>query len=349
MVRPPRAFIYSALGTGEVKCWQMVSASGYMNSFTTGQSRAAPASAPILAGLLWCSPVPFVLRLSAFSVGPFTFDSKQVKPACALQINSIVSWLTCLLLYSLHSLPMARKRGRPRRGAAWDARKAQRRRREQLERALALATSIIRKKAKEEKRALLATIAEPRAGCSRDEQDAGLEEVFPPCVVVEDPTMEDLTLVERTEATLQEKCTPTPVQDDYIPGCIVEEIPWPGDDNVSSHDSQAKEAGVVGATMAGEQRECEVGVEAATGTVDPSGSLHGSLLRNEHLALVFDLRGHLSDLEFRVCTMGQSMDMLLDAFSNAPAKRKCPLCAQAFAIPAGFMWQKDEDDRPPGT
>jgi hypothetical protein len=327
----------------------MASASGYMNSFTTGKSRAASASALILAGLLWCSPAPFVLRLSAFSVCPFRFESKQVKPACALQINSIVSWLTCLLLYSLCSLPMARKRGRPRRGAAWDARKAQRRRREQLERALALATSIIRKKARAEKRALLATIAEPRAGCSRDEQDAGTEEEFPPCIVMEDPTMEDLTLVERTEATLQEKCNPIPAQDDYIPGCIVEEIPWPGDDNVSSYDTQAKEAGTVGAKVAGEQRECDVGVEAAMGSVDVGGSLHGSLLRNEHLALVFDLRGHLSDLEYRARTMGQSMDMLLDAFSNAPAKRKCPLCAQTFAIPAGFTWQKDEDDSPPGT
>jgi hypothetical protein len=346
MVRPPRAFIYSALGTEGIKCWQMVSVPVYMISFSAEQSKAAPALAPILAGSLWWSPAPFVLNFPAFSVGPSTSDSKQDKPVCVLQINSIVPWLTCFLLYFLHSLPMARKRGRPRRGAAWDARKAQRHRREQMERALAMATSIIRKKAREEKRALLTTIAEPRASCSRDKQDAGLEEVFPPCVVMEDPTMEDLTLVERTEATLQEKCTPTPVQDDCIPGCIVEEIPWPGDDIVNSHDSQAKDAEGVSAMVAGEQREVEAGVDAATGTMDSSGSLHGSLLQSEHLALVLDLRGHLSDVEFRVCTMGQSLNMLLDAFSNAPAKRKCPLCAQAFVIPA--EWQKDGDYGPPG-
>jgi hypothetical protein len=320
-----------------------------MNSSTTGKSRAAPASAPILVGLLWCNPVSLVLRLFALSGDPLAFDLEQGKPACALQLNSIVSRRICLLRYLFHSLPMVRKRGRPRRGAAWDARKAQRRRREQLERASALAIYIIRKKAKEEKRALLATIVEPRPGCSRDKQNDGLEGIFPPCIVEEDPTLEDLTLVVRNEATPQEKCTSTPVQDDYIPGCLVEEIPWPGDDNVSSHDSQGKEDGEVGAIMAEEQREGEVGGEAATGTVDSSGSVHGPLLREEHLALVFDLRGHLSDLELRVCTMGRSMDMLLDAFSNAPAKRKCPLCAQAFALPAGFMWQKDEDGRPPGT
>jgi hypothetical protein len=358
----PRAFInnHSALGMGEVKCGHMASAPGYVNFFMSGQSRAAPASALILAGLLWCSPAPFALRLSALSVYLSLHDTRQVKLARALQINSLSSWLTCLLLYSLCSLTMARKRGRPRRGAAWDARKAQRRRREQLERALALATSIIRKKARAEKRALLATIAEPGAGCSRDAktntpedgQDAGTEEEFPPCVVVEDPFMEDLTMVEKnraTEATLQETRTPLPTQVDYIPGCIVEEIPWPGDDNVSSYDFQAKEAGTAGAKVAVEQRELDVGSGVATDSVDVGGSLHGSLLREEHLSLVFDLRGHLSDLELRARTMGQSLDMLLDAFSNAPAKRKCPLCTQAFAIPAGFTWQKDEDDRPPGT
>jgi hypothetical protein len=98
--------------------------------------------------------------------------------------------------------------------------------------------------------------------------------------------------------------------------------------------------------VAGEQREGEAGVEAATGTMASSGSLHGSLLWNEHLDLVLDLRGHLSDVEFRVCTMGQSLNMLLDAFSNVPAKRKFPLCAKDFVIPA--KWQKDGDDGPPG-
>ena len=125
----------------------------------------------------------------------------------------------------------------------------------------------------------------------------------------------------------------------------MEEIPWPGDDIVNSHDSQAKDAEGVSAMVAGEQREVEAGVDATTGTMDSSGSLHGSLLRSEHLALVLDLRGHLSDVEFRVFTIGQSLNMLLDAF-NAPAKRKCPLYAQAFVIPA--EWQKDGDYGPPG-
>jgi hypothetical protein len=90
-----------------------------------------------------------------------------------------------------------------------------------LERALALVTSILRKKSRAEKLALLATIDERGAGCSRDvktntpedRQEAGTEEEFPPCIVVEDPFMEDLSIVENThatEVTHQEEHTPIP-------------------------------------------------------------------------------------------------------------------------------------------
>jgi hypothetical protein len=126
MVPPPRAFIHSELGTGEDKCWKMISVYGYMNPSTTGKSRAAPASAPILVGLLWCTPVSLVLRLFTLSGDPSTSALEQGKPACALQLNSIVTGRICLLRHWFHSLPMVRKRGRPRRGVAWDARKAQR-------------------------------------------------------------------------------------------------------------------------------------------------------------------------------------------------------------------------------
>ena len=95
-----------------------------------------------------------------------------------------------------------------------------------------------------------------------------------------------------------------------------------------------------------EKKVFDAGSEAA---VDVGGSMHGSLIRDEHLALMFDLRGHLSDLEHRALLMGQCMDMLFDAFSNVPAKRKCPLCAQVFAILAGTTRQTSEDDRSPGT
>jgi hypothetical protein len=81
---------------------------------------------------------------------------------------------------------------------------------------------------------------------------------------------------------------------------------------------------------------------------DVGNGLHGSFLHAEHLALVFELRGHMADLEHRALLMGQHLDLLLDAYSNAPTKRKCPLCAQAFAIPAGSVWQTSKGDGSPG-
>ena len=81
---------------------------------------------------------------------------------------------------------------------------------------------------------------------------------------------------------------------------------------------------------------------------DAGNGSHGTFLRVEHLALVFELRGHMADLEHRALLMGQCLDLLLDAYSNVPAKRKCPLCAQTFAIPARSTWQSSKGDRSPG-
>ena len=75
--------------------------------------------------------------------------------------------------------------------------------------------------------------------------------------------------------------------------------------------------------------------------------LHGSFLCAEHLALVFELRGHMANLEHRELLMGQSLDMILDEYSNVTVKQKCPLCAQAFAILAGSTWQTSKGDRSP--
>jgi hypothetical protein len=166
---------------------------------------------------------------------------------------------------------------------------------------------------------------------------------------VEDPFMEDLSIAEKTRATAmthRDERRPIPTKEDDTLGYIVEEIPWLGDNNFSCHDIQVNEVGTKGAEVDAEQRVFDAVFGVA---VDVGGSMHGSLLQKENLVLMFDLRGHLSDLEHRDLLMGHSMDMLLDAFSNAPAKRKCPLYVQAFAILAGSMRQTSEDDRSPGT
>ena len=170
--------------------------------------------------------------------------------------------------------------------------------------------------------------------------EVGIEEEFPPCIVEEIPFTEDLTTMEFTRvATKREDCKPTPALVDYIPGCIVEEIPWPGNDNCSCHTASTKVA-----EDAVEQRLLDAGSGAA---VDEGGSVHGSLIRDEHLALIFDLNGHLADLEYWALCMGQRMEMLLDAFSNAQSKRKCPLCSQAYTILVGTTRQMGEEDRSP--
>ena len=78
---------------------------------------------------------------------------------------------------------MTRKRGTPRRGSAWNAHKAQRQRKEHLERALVMATSLLRKKARAEKQALLSTIAEKGAGHSSADtvkMEDDTEDLYPP-------------------------------------------------------------------------------------------------------------------------------------------------------------------------
>ena len=91
-------------------------------------------------------------------------------------------------------------------------------------------------------------------------------------------------------------------------------------------------------------------VEVGNETFDEAvnNDLHGPLLHVEHLALVFELQGHMADQKHRALLMGQRLDLLLDTYSNAPTKRKCPMCVQPFTIPARSMCQKGNGDRSPG-
>jgi hypothetical protein len=247
------------------------------------------------------------------------------------------------------SVSMVRERVRPRWGSAWDAHRAQRRRKKQLECALSLASSILRKKAREERRKLLDIIIEQKAEGSREGsisklsnvRDAEPEVAPSTCIVEEDPTIGDLPCMEVPQA--MKSSARALICDDYVPGCIIEEVPWT-DDLPSLHAEK---------TMGNEIREekskvaADSGVEMDPGTAPSSGSsggLHGFLLSDEHLALVFELRSHLADVELRTLLMNQRLDILLDAFSGAPAQHKCPLCAQEFAIPARYAWQASDDD-----
>jgi len=173
------------------------------------------------------------------------------------------------------------------------------------------------------------------------------------------------------EVTHRDGSSPKIALADDIPRCIVEEIPWSGDYNPTSHDMQEafkeemrdKTRAEVNADNNCLARKEEVDraelmeLDAGIGAIvelrdvslnDVGDGLHGSLLHAEHLALVFELQGHMAYLEHRALLMGQRLDLLLDTYSNVPSKRKCPLCAQAFSIPAGSTWQTSKGDRSPG-
>jgi hypothetical protein len=240
------------------------------------------------------------------------------------------SSFSALRLIGIYLIIMVRRRGMPRRGSAWEALKAQRRREEELERALALASSFLGKKARVEGRAMLNTIAEQDTACSRIEQGKEQVDAFPGCVVEEDPSMGDwmcdvMPKALETFSKREDKSMPT--MDNDPPGCVVEEIPW--EDALQDNEAEKMEK-VEPETGTGE-------VKVQT-TAPPSGTdarTHGPCFNDEQLALVFELWGHITDLEHRASIMGQRIDLLLDTLSGVPAQRKCPLCMQSFAISVG--------------
>lgn len=54
----------------------------------------------------------------------------------------------------------------------------------------------------------------------------------------------------------------------------------------------------------------------------------------EQLELVFDLRRQMADQAYHGTLMSQRIDMLYEAFSNAPTKQRCPMCVRLYALPA---------------
>jgi hypothetical protein len=199
---------------------------------------------------------------------------------------------------------------------------------------------------------LLDTIAEQKGGGSREglnssvriEREAEPKVELPTCIIEEDPSIGDLPCMEEPRAMED------PVRDshsaDDIPGCPIEEIPW--QDELPPLQAEKPTVDEVGE----EQRKAEAVLdeEMDSGSAPrsgPDGGMHGGLLGEEHLALVFEVRSHLADVELRTLLMSQSLDILLSALSGAPAQLKCPMCAQKFAIPARHTWQARDGDGAP--
>ena len=106
---------------------------------------------------------------------------------------------------------------------------------------------------------------------------------------------------------------------DEFPLCFVEEIPWTGDYSPTSHvvqvtiEDEAQEKvcvegnadetrpgmkeEAVGAELTEIEARVGMNMEVGNEIFDDAGvhDLHGPFLRAEHLALVFELRGHMAD------------------------------------------------------
>jgi hypothetical protein len=271
---------------------------------------------------------------------------------------------------SIHSSSaMPRERGKPRRGSAWHTHTAHRQRRQHFERALTMANSILRQRARVARMALYATVTEPAmerrahtppaldnwkpTGMKREEipatepdTQAGSclkeepEEEFPICYAEEIPCPDDMATTLEPPAT--EKKRRRLCED--IPTCYVEEVTY--EDEVSKSACTVMMHHTDIAAMDEVEARAEVGKDTSGEAV--TSELHAPLLRAAHLDLVFELRGQMADQEHRASLMGQRLDLLLDAYSNAPAKRKCPTCAQAFVIQAKSACQEDKGDGSPG-
>jgi hypothetical protein len=103
-----------------------------------------------------------------------------------------------------------------------------------------MASSILRRRAREERRRLLDSIVERKAGCSRDDSQSNLssardgekENDWPSCIVEEDPSIGDFPSMElprdMNRHNSNNNCpAQTITRDNDVPGCLVEEIPWP--------------------------------------------------------------------------------------------------------------------------
>jgi hypothetical protein len=188
---------------------------------------------------------------------------------------------------------------------------------------------------------------------------------FPTCYVEEVPYAENIQSAlepQARENTRGRLC-------EEFPTCYVEEVPYmdvvsQGTCAVMVHhtDIAAMDTGEgnanAEAVIPGKADTKEMKVtpdkDDETPTPTPNRTVHvhsgaqPPFLHVTHLDLVFELRGQMADQEHRALLMGQRLDMLLDAYSNAPANRKCPTCAQPFVIQDKATWQEDKEDKPPG-
>jgi hypothetical protein len=199
---------------------------------------------------------------------------------------------------------MPRLRGTPRRGAAWYAAKSQRKRKETIEKALAVVARRRRMRGR-------AIVEEEIPG---DEQDnppvftlfTAPEHRNPRSQLGQDSTI--------AEASGSRHHNDGGKEEPYSP-CYVKEEPPPEPPRADEGDKR-------------QDAKAEASPEQP-----PSAA-------GDYLSLFFEVRHLLEDQVFRTGRLEQRIDMFFAAHSRATLKKQCPTCARPYAFPA--RWRHTE-------
>jgi hypothetical protein len=206
---------------------------------------------------------------------------------------------------------MPRLRGTPRRGAAWYAAKSRRKRKQQFEAALAMATR--RRKAR------LRT--PPMAYVVEEIPEGGIPESIP----------------EHLLFTVPENWRPP---SDFNPAR------WPffGGDNtdpqVGSSEALPPPCYIEEEIPPKEEKEMPKGHDQNPS--EGSGQDQEPSTPWDCLSLIFEIRSLMGDHNFRLARIEQRMDMYFAAHSRTHPRRQCPTCARAYAFPAGWKITEDQ-------
>jgi hypothetical protein len=223
---------------------------------------------------------------------------------------------------------MPRARGKPRRGAAWYTTESRRKRKENFEKAMAMA-------------------AKRRRNRPRTPPMAYVEEVIPEGGL-ESPPEHTLFIVSdnsNPHPNFGPDSKPPPASTMLEPHATISETPY----SPCYVEEEVPPKPTREAEMQEHTRQWHTNQEAEATTFEGLMDNH----RPEqppsvdwgYLNLIFEMRSMLEDQIFRLARMDQRLDMLFAAHSRTLPKKQCPTCAQAYSFPAGWRQSEDEDKR----
>jgi hypothetical protein len=212
---------------------------------------------------------------------------------------------------------MPRIRGKSQRGAAWYAAQSRCKRKENFERALALATRRRRQKPR----------TPPMAIVEEEIPTGGLESP-PEHTLFFVPENWNPRSFFGSAGTSRPAGGNTGVERPYSP-CYVEEEPPPEPTReAEGHNAQGGRAATSEERMDSNRPEQQ-----------PSTDW-------DYLNLLFEMRNLLEDQVFRIARLEQRLDMFFAAHSRATPKKQCPTCARAYSFPARWKHSAVDDTHP---